>query len=170
MATQAIAFNEIEWRSAAVTASAGRVISAAVHHARLGVRHYQILSGLNTVADSMRELLRILHSDTSIAVLEAATPEQRATIGKMLQESHDKLQMMVATLRTKDLGYWRRLYTPKIEALEASNREYAAHSEALRDVDAELLVLSQNDQKFLINALLTPKEPSEDLYRVFARK
>jgi hypothetical protein len=141
-----------------------------MHHASLGVRHYQVLRGLGEVVDSMRELLRFLHSDTSIATLEAATPEQRAGLGKAFQDSHEKLQMMIATLHTMDLGYWKPLYAPKIEKLTAWNREYAAHSEALRDIDTELLVLSQRDQEFLIEALLNPKEPSEDLYKVFARK
>jgi hypothetical protein len=169
MAAQAIAINELEWRNAAVTASAGRVISNLAKQPASAVIHYRLLAGVRTVNGAVSELLTQMHSEASIAALEAALPEQRVTLGQQLENAHDKIRMMIATLRVANLGYWKRFYTPKLDILESWNRELRAHSDALKDTDASLLILSKGDQEFLLDALLNPKEPSEDLRRTFSR-
>jgi hypothetical protein len=170
MTAQAIALNEIEWRSDAVAASAGRAISNVATHTLAGIKHLRILNAMSVIRDALTELLRHLHTEDSITALENATPEQRIKIATKFCEINDKVRLMFAASENVHLGYWKPWYTPKLNAIKLLNSELVGHSEALKDTDAALIILSKKDQEFLLEAILNPKEPSEDFYRVFARK
>ena len=170
MAEQAITINNIEWRSDAVRAKSGQLLSMAYKHAKISILHISILREIKSLTLSMKDLVASLHDPKAIFVLESASREDRSKIGANLRNTSDKVQMTIAGLRAVDGGSWKKMYTSRIADLENVNREYCAHSKAFKNQDAELLMLSKADQDFLIEGLINPKEPSEDLRRVFARK
>jgi hypothetical protein len=170
MSTQAITINEVEWRSAEVKAQSGRILSTAYQNAKIGILHVSILRDLGELAIAMRSLLAYLHTTDAITVLESTSPEDRGKVGANLRDAADKVQVTLARLRTTDFGYWKRFYYAKIGALDKVNQEFCAHSRAFKNPDAELIVLGKEDQEFLLDMMINPKEPSEDLQRVFTRK
>lgn len=170
MGAQTITFNEVEWRSAEVTARSGKIFSTAAHHARLGIRHLGILHSLGDLSEAMKGLLAYLHEEEPRKVLEMASQDQRQGLAEKLRDSHDKVQMMLARLRSTDHGHWERYYRRKYAVIEGPNLELCALSDALKNYECEVIMLSKRDQDYLLQALMNPKEPSEDLRGVFARK
>lgn len=170
MTAQTIALSELEWRTEALVSGAGNFIVDVGKHTLGGIKHFRILNGLNTIGDAFGDLLVRLHSAESIVALENATPEQRVRIATKFCEAHDKTRLMLASLRSIHIGFWQRYYAPKINAIHSWNEELSAHSQALKDTDAALIILSQKDQEHLLEALFNSEEPSEDLSSVFARK
>jgi hypothetical protein len=163
-------FNEMEWRTDAVQASAGRVISSMAMHSKLAFQHYDILKRLSSVNDSLSELLNYLHSQEAIKILEAAAPKELERIGVKMYEVHCKVRVAAAQIRSINLGFWKRLYFSRLDKLEAYNRELSFHSEAFKATDTPLLLLSKRDQNFVLESLLSPPKPNEALRRAFGRQ
>lgn len=171
MAAEAtIAINNLEWRSDAVKAKSGQLLAVAYKNARISAFHISLLHDIKGLTVSMKELVDLLHEPEARTVLESASREDRAKIGATLRATSDKVSVTTARLRIAEFGSWKKMYMSRIVQLENVNRAFCAHSKAFRDQDAELLMFSKEDQDFLIDALSHPKEPSEDLCSVFARK
>jgi len=171
MSAQEIALNELEWKSARITASAGEIVSNVLRQPISAARHHRVRKSINVVIEAISEYLTLIHTRESITALEAATPEQRDSLSRQLGDAHDKLHMLIAQTRAiSRTGNWRRWYAPRLEKIIDSNRQLGAHASALRDSETLPILLTKCDQEFLLEALLNPKEPSEDLRRVFARR
>ncbi len=171
MSAQEIALNELQWRSAQITASAGEAVARVLRQPISALKHYSVLRSLNTVTATISEFLTFIHTADSIAALEAAAPEQLHDIGRQLEDACSKLQMLIAKTDVfSRAGTWRRWYAPRLEKVSDSNRQLRTHANALRSRDSSLILLTKRDQEFLLEELLNPKEPSEDLRRVFKRR
>jgi len=167
----AITFNELEWRSDAVGASAGRVISNVAKQSTLAARHYHLLLGLRSINDSMTDLLHTMHSPECVKVLESASPEKLLELGQRILEVQSKVRMAIVEIRASDLGYWRNLYNSRLKSLEIHNKELTAHGETFRNsADSPLLILSSKDQDFVLKSLTSPSQPNDALCRAFERK
>jgi hypothetical protein len=168
MATQAIVINEIEWRTDATTAKAGKAFSAVVQH---GARHLVVLSSIRDVTIAMNELRERFHLKSSICALEEAQDVQREQLGRKIRYAVDKVHMLLSATKAAPMGkYWKRFYAPRLAALESVNRELRVHCDAMLDLDSAVVFLSKSDQDFVLESVNNPKEPSEALLQVFARK
>lgn len=171
MAAHAIALNEIEWRADATSANAGRAISSIKSHASLGLRHVSLLKSITDLSNCSRDVVAVMHKECSVSALECATREERAKLGEKLVSGCDKVRILIVSIRNASIGkHWMKFYEPKLRALQIANEAMIVHCHALRDQDSALLVLSDKDERFILDAVLNPKEPSEELYRLFARK
>lgn len=172
MSAAAIALNELEWRNAAIAASAGEVVSQVIRQPASAIKHLRVHRKIDVVTEATNVLLTLLHAPQSIAALEAVTLEQRHTLGRQMKEAHQKIHMLIAKTDAFSQGRtWSHLYAPHRAKLAAANRQLEAHANSLCDSDdASLILLTKQDQEFLLEALLNPKEPSEEMRRVFARR
>ncbi len=166
----AITFNELEWRSDALGASAGRVISNIAKQSQLAVRHYNVIFGLHSTNSAMLDLLQTLHTSDSIQVLELAPPDRLRELGRKLLDVHNKVRTVVLQIRSFDLGFWRKAYHSSLKNLELHNLELSAHAQALMNADSPLVLLSERDQAFVLESLAASREPNEAMRRAFARK
>jgi uncharacterized protein YicC (UPF0701 family) len=167
MQTATMTFNELEWRSDAVTASAGQVISEIARNSKL---HYRVLLDLRSVNDKMLDLLRHLHSPESIKNLESATPDKLQELVDKMKNVHGKIRILIAHVESWDLGYWRRFYRSRLETMATYNQELAMHAEAFATPEKSLILLSKRDQEFLLESLMAPAEPNDALRRAVARR
>jgi hypothetical protein len=162
-------FNELEWRADAVQASAGQMISAVARHSKLAFYHYGLLTDLTAIGNTMADLVRYLHTAEAILCLESSTPEELDRFGSKLHEVQGKVRILCCQIRSTDLGFWRKLYTSRLDRMEASNREIIAHAEAFKATDSSLILLSKRDQEFLLESLMAPVEPNDALRRAFMK-
>jgi hypothetical protein len=171
MSTNEIALNELEWRSAQITASAGEAFSKVLRQPVSAVRHYRVLKSISGAIQAINEFLALIHTTDSITALESATPEQRSDLGRQLDEAYSKLHLLIARTETLSrTGSWKHFYAPRLEKICDCNRQLKAHANALRDSDTSLLLLTKRDQEFLLEALLNPGEPAEEQRQAFTRK
>lgn len=166
-ATATMKFNELEWRSDAVQASAGQVISEIARNSKV---HYRVLLDLSSLNGKMLDLLQYLHSAESIKTLESAAPEELQELGAKMQHVHGKIRILIANVKSWDLGFWRRFYYSRLETMAAYNKELCSHAEAFRMPDSSLVLLSKRDQEFLLESLLAPAEPNDALRRAFTKQ
>lgn len=168
MQTATMKFNELEWRSDAVQASAGQMISRLATHSKEAFGHYSILLGLREINKQMTELLSYLHSPQAIRVIESSSEEERNRIGAKMHTVAGKVRVGICQLRESDIGFWKRVYLPRLEMLSAANQELCSHAEAFMAADS-LIMLSKRDQDFMLESLMAPDEPNDALRRVFTR-
>lgn len=166
----AITFNELEWRSDALGASAGRVISNVTTHSKLAFRHYKVLSGLHSTNGAMTDLLEEFTAPDSIQSLESAPSDKLSELGKKLLEVHNKVRTLVLEMKSTDLGFWRKTYQSSLKTLETRNLELHAYAQALLKTDSPLILLSKEDQAFLLASVSVEREPNEALRRASARR
>lgn len=170
MAT-AITINEVEWRSDAVQASAGRVISAVTQHSLLAVMHLEVLLRLHySVNRNMETLLKFLHSPESVRALENAPLDKLAEMGDKMRHVHGRVRCAVAQISSVDLGWWEVFYRPVLTKLDAYNAQIVAHADAFCSNDSAPVLLTKQDQDFVLECVANPREPNEALRRAFARK
>jgi len=167
--TATMKFNELEWRTDAVRASAGKIISHVATQSKLALIHYGLLLDLRTINGQMVDLLRFLHSPESIAILEASSQEERGKLGSLMFDVHNKVRVTICRMRALELGYWRHIYAPRFDKLEAANTGLAAHADAFRNTDSALIILGHGDQDFILESLVAPDEPNDALRRAFMR-
>lgn len=170
MATAAITMNEMEWRSYAIMADAGHVISRIAKRPRVAHAHWSLLMNLGSCNEKIVDLLRLFHAPDSIETLELATPEQLTSLALKLRNVHEKIQQVINQFQAANLGNWRRAYQPKLAKLEQYDREISSHVDAFSQNESSLILLSRRDQEYLLESLLKPPEPNESLRRAFARK
>ena len=166
---QALTFNEFDWRSAAVTMSAGRVISTVSQHSTAAVRNYQVFTGLGTVNEALKELMHFLHTPEAVTALESAQAETLKNITDKMHEVHGKIRILSAQIKRAETGkYWHKLFAGRLSKIESYNQEICAHVEAFRS-EAALIILGPRDQEFVIESLMAQAEPSDALRRAFTR-
>jgi len=170
MQTATMEFNELEWCSYAVQASAGKVICNVATHSKLAFQHYAVLMDLSSVNECMLNLLKCLHSPATIKALEASTPEELDHLSAEFQDTHNRLRVVVLKIRSFNLGFWKRLYFSRLDKLEAYNRELFSHIEAFKATDSSLILLSKRDQEFLLESLLAPPKANDALHHAFRRQ
>lgn len=167
MAT-AITINELEWRSDAVQASAGRIISVL---ARRSLLHLEVLLRLQYCVNSnMDKLLSYLHSPESIRALEDAPSDKLVELGRKMKHVHGRVRCAIAQINSVDLGIMRPIYKRVLDRLEDYNAELETHADAFCSTDSLPLLLSKQDQDFVLACMANPREPNEALRRAVARK
>ena len=170
MAAGTIAINELEWRSHAVMADAGRVISGLASDAKIAHKHYSLLNKLNSLNGNLSDLLRTFHSQQSISTLESVDSDQLEKICKMLSEIVSKTKEIDREIRTLEVKYWKPFYEARRKKLVLYNEELISHINAFEQSESALIVLSKKDQDFFLQSLLDSPEPNLALRRAFARK
>jgi hypothetical protein len=165
-----ITFNELEWRSDALGASAGRTIASVARQPRLAVLHYRSIRGLHSISSAMNDLLETIHASDSIEALESAPVDRLEDLGRKLLEGHDKVRTAILQIKSLDLGFWRKAYSSSLQALEHQNQILGTHAAAFANSGAPLVLLSERDQAYLLESLASPNEPNEALRRAFARR
>ncbi|MGA9804833.1 MAG: hypothetical protein WA383_21295 [Terriglobales bacterium] len=170
MQTATIKFNELEWRSDAVQAAAGRMISNVAKHSELAFLHLRFLGDLRSINEKMIDLLAYMHSPEAISILESAAPEELDRVSMKMHDVHSKMRVLILEVRSADLGFWNRVYVSRLNKLEASNHELCSHVEAFRAANSSLILLSKRDQEFLLESLMAPAEPNDALRRAFMKK
>lgn len=160
---EALKLNELEWRSDAVQASAGQIISEISRQSKL---HWGVLRDLGGMSEKMLDLLQYLHSSEAIAAIESTDSERLQEIADKMYGVQGKVRIMIAQIHSWDLGFWRRFYVARIEKLKVYNAALLAHADAFRD---NPVVLSKRDQDFVVASLLAPAEPNDALRRIFTQ-
>jgi hypothetical protein len=124
------------------------------------------------MAGTFEDLLDRFHQSDTVLALEAASPEDVGNVVGNLRKVHGKIEELVKLIRSidKKLGYWRRLYQPRIQKLERLRTRLSAEIDALSPTGSPLILLTKNDQHHLVDSLLQPSEPNDALRRAFARK
>jgi hypothetical protein len=162
-------FNELEWRSDAVQASAGQVISYVARNSKLALLHYGFLSSLGSINNQTLDLVNYMHSPEAIANLEASTDFERERIREKMMDVSNKVRVMICQLRNADFGFWKRVYTKRLEELETANKALYSHAEAFGAIDSSVILLTKRDQERLLESLMAPDEPNDALRRAFMR-
>ena len=168
-ATLPLTFDEFEARSYSVLADASKTIVKMAQQSRV-VTHYQILSGLTDIVEDMRSLLDIFHTAEMIPALENATPEQLENVPTRMRDVHGKIEQTISIIRSKKLGYWKRLYDARVEKLETYNCELDSHVYALSESQSSVLLLTRRDQDRILESLANPPKANDALRRAFTRK
>ena len=165
----ALAFDEFEARSYSVLAVASHAIVRMAKKSG-AVTHYLLLRDLSSICDDTRKLLEFFHEADSIAALESASPEQLGTVPSRMRAVHGKIEQTVSLIRSKNFGYWQRLYEARAKTLEAYNIELDSHVYILSESQSSVLLLTKRDQDRIQGSLANPPKPNEALRRALLRK
>jgi Protein of unknown function (DUF1778) len=172
MQTATMTFNELDWRSDAARASAGKVLSSVATQSKAAYKHYAVLRGIGVLNEKMLDLIKLMHSPELRTAIELASATDLAVPTEKLRDLHGKVRITVAQIRCliPSVGFWKPFYSSRLQTLEAYNTEIVGHADAFAEVQSSLIMLSERDQELVLATMENPPAPNDALRRAFARK